>query len=100
MKNLVALFALVALISVLVIKVECTSPRNCDAGCQTCVEEDCQCGSYMDQCDCCPICMKCAGETCLTVRGDRCEDGYTCGDPNRSLLEMINSPATCIEEED
>ncbi|GIY35279.1 hypothetical protein CDAR_1071 [Caerostris darwini] len=68
--------------------------------CETCAEKDCKCGSVMDECNCCAICLKCAGETCHDTFDAGCEDGYTCGDPNRSLLDKINIPATCIKKED
>ncbi|PRD29256.1 UNVERIFIED_CONTAM: hypothetical protein NCL1_29974 [Trichonephila clavipes] len=95
MRNLI-LFSTLTLLIVLFVNVESTSPRMCPETCYPCEPVNCECGTYEDECNCCNLCMKCKGSSCSALTGDVCEEGYTCGDPNRSYLERMHSPATCI----
>ncbi|GFR06900.1 uncharacterized protein TNCT_126571 [Trichonephila clavata] len=95
MRNLI-LFSTLTLLIVLFVNVESTSPRMCPETCYPCETTNCECGTYKDECNCCDLCMKCKGSSCIVLQGDVCEDGYTCGDPNRSYLEQMHNPATCI----
>ncbi|CAL1266940.1 unnamed protein product [Larinioides sclopetarius] len=92
--------AFVGFLFVLIPNVECTSQPNCKTACKDpCVDQDCKCGTYKDDCDCCDICKKCAGENCIRLANEQCEDGYTCGNPDMSVMEIYtNSDITCIPE--
>ncbi|GBN16031.1 hypothetical protein AVEN_57794-1 [Araneus ventricosus] len=100
MRKLVLFFVFVCFLSVLISNVECTSPPNCANACKDpCADVDCKCGTYKDGCNCCDICKKCAGDKCVRLANEQCEDGYTCGKPDMSVQEIYTNPdITCIPE--
>ncbi|CAL1266942.1 unnamed protein product [Larinioides sclopetarius] len=98
MNKLILFLAFLGLISALIVYVECVSPPMCIDACKDpCPQMNCKCGTYRDSCNCCDLCRKCAGENCMVIAGELCEEGYTCGDPNRSLIHIYNDRnVTCI----
>ncbi|CAL1292374.1 unnamed protein product [Larinioides sclopetarius] len=98
MRNIILCFTFLAFIGVLIVHVESSSPRKCPPPhrCYPCDLADCKCGKLKDECNCCDVCMRCKDEPCSVLAGDVCEEGYSCGDPERPYLQQIHNPATCI----
>ncbi|CAN7940773.1 unnamed protein product [Ixodes hexagonus] len=61
-----------------------------------CTPVTCSCGSQKGSCGCCDFCNKCAGETCIRLHQDRCEEGYECklNDPDAIISQ--GAPGTCV----
>ncbi|XP_035204988.1 8.6 kDa transglutaminase substrate-like [Stegodyphus dumicola] len=83
--------------------VECFSEPDCSEPCDesTCKKEDCKCGSYLDECNCCSICYKCPGEECYIFKGDACAIGSQCTHPEGTdPVDRYNEAGACIAHRD
>ncbi|XP_035220091.1 8.6 kDa transglutaminase substrate-like [Stegodyphus dumicola] len=100
MKSAVYCLMFVAVCTLLIMNVECRSPRVCPEECDqsTCKKVSCKCGAFEDECNCCSICYKCPGEVCSTLQGDACAGSTKCRHTREmNAVDRYNSPGVCMD---
>uniref|UniRef100_A0A023GBZ7 Putative secreted protein n=1 Tax=Amblyomma triste TaxID=251400 RepID=A0A023GBZ7_AMBTT len=95
-----AALLLLVVLAVAVIGTLATSAPNCAAGCDQskCPSAaSCKCGTFKDACNCCDVCYKCPGESCVPVFQDKCSGKNTCQlEPGAAIL--TGATGICAEK--